>query len=389
METKSVFRRLSRKMLEDFSLSAEISHHGSRGTYRENTLKKFLAEGRLPKRYDIGAGEIVGPVHNVSKQCDLIIFDSLNGISLIYDEDTQVYPIECVAGTIEVKSTINKDALIGSLENIKSVKKLAPREKTTKTLSGFVHINYQRPLPFGAVFGYRLAGNSLSSLEENLREWESHTPKEYWPNIVAILDEGLIQHYRGGLRVAHTNDNLTEAEYISSIQYGQDTLFQFYSILIDLCASTDLGPIMLSRYFYQAEQLGDYVVSNHDRILMDDHDGVFKLSEGFISKIVNHCRNQGPVSQEQLLRRRFGQIPKGIGDRDLNQEVYLYNPDGLKGLHEVENPVTMHDGKVLAADGVMEPCHYIIVNRETYYIPWIYITSEDIEEIPGRTKADL
>ena len=35
METKNVFRRLSKKMLEDFSIAAEISHHGSKGTYRE------------------------------------------------------------------------------------------------------------------------------------------------------------------------------------------------------------------------------------------------------------------------------------------------------------------------------------------------------------------
>ena len=389
METKNVFRRLSKRMLEDFSISAEISHHGSKGTYRENTLKKFLSEGRLPTRYGIGTGEIVGPVHNVSRQSDLIIFDSLNGISLIYDENTQVYPIECVAGTIEVKSTLNKGEFIKSLENIKSVKKLAPRETTTKTLSGFVHINYPRPLPFGAVFGYRLGGNSLSSLEENLKEWEDNTPKEFWPNIVAVLDEGLIQHYRNGLRVAHTNDNLREAELLSSIHYKQDTLFQFYSILIDLCASTDLGPIMLSRYYDQAEQLGDYVVSNHDRILKNDHDEVFKLSENFISKIVNYCRNEGPLSQEQLLRYRFGQIPMGFSERDLKQEVYLYNPDGLKGIHEVENPVTMHDGKAVAADGIVEPCHYIVVNGETYYVPWIYITSDDLEEIPGRTRGDL
>lgn len=389
METKNVFRRLSKRMIEDFSISAEISHHGSKGTYRENTLKKFLSEGRLPTRYGIGAGEIVGPVHNVSRQSDLIIFDRLNGISLIYDENTQVYPIECVAGTIEVKSTLNKAELIKSLENIRSVKKLTPRETTTNTLSGLVHINYPRPLPFGAVFGYRLGGNSLSSLEENIREWEENTPKEYWPNVVAVLDEGLIQHYRNGLRVAHTNDNLREAEFASSIHYRQDTLFQFYSILIDLCASTYLGPIVLSRYFDQAEQLGDYVVSHHDRFLKDDHDGVFKLSESFISKVVNYCRNDGSLSHEQLLICRFGQIPTGMTETDLNQKVYLYNPDGLKGIHEVENAVTVHDGKAIAADGVMEPCNYILVDGEAYYIPSIYINGEDLEEIPGRTRDDL
>ena len=250
-------------------------------------------------------------------------------------------------------------------------------------------MSYPRPLPFGAVFGYRLGKNSLSSLEENLREWEENTPKEYWPNIVAVLDEGLIQHYRNGLRVAHTNDNIREAELLSSIHYRQDTLFQFYSILIDLCTSTYLGPIVLSRYFHQAEQLGEYVVSNHDRILKNDHDGVFKLSKSFISKVVNYCRNEGSLSHEQLFMRCFGQIPMGMTERDLSQEVYLYNPDGLKGIHEMENPVTMHDGKAVVADGVMDFCDYIVVNGEAYYIPWIYITSDDLEEIPGRTRGDL
>ena len=242
MNTKGVFRRLSNRMLEDFNISAEINHQGSRGTYRESTLKRFLADGRLPSRYGIGTSEIVGHVHNVSRQSDLIIYDQLNGISLIYDQNTQVFPIECVAGIVEVKSTLNKTKFLESLENIKSVKKLAPRETTTKRMSG-ISVSYPRPIPFGAIFGYRLAGNSLDSLLDNLREWERDTPKEYWPNVVAVLDEGLIQHYGSGLRIAYINSDLREAAFPSAIHYRADSLFKFYSILIDLCSSTDLGPV--------------------------------------------------------------------------------------------------------------------------------------------------
>ena len=388
MDTKGVFRRLSRKMLEDFSISAEINHQGSKGTYRENTLKRFLSEGRLPSRYGIGAGEIVGPAHNVSHQSDLIIYDRLNGISLIYDEHTQVYPIECVAGTIEVKSTLNKAELLRSLENVKSVKKLSPRETTSRPVFGF-HVAYPRPRPFGAVFGYQLGGNSLSSLVENLKEWEKSTPKEYWPNVIAILDEGLIHHYMTGLEIAYLNDDMGKAEYPSSIHYREDALFMFYSMVIDLCASTDLGPVVLSRYFDQAEQLGEYVVSNHDRIVRNDCDQVFKLSKDFIERVVQHCRKEGSLTQRELLVQRFGQIPVGTTERELGIKVFLYNPTGLKGMHEVENAVTMRDGVAVAARGMMDPCLQIVVNGEAYFIPWFYISTDDMVEIPERTRRDL
>lgn len=388
MDTKGVFRRLSRKMVEDFNISAEINHQGSKGSYRENTLKRFLSEGRLPSRYGIGTGEIVGPAHNVSHQSDLIIYDCLNGISLIYDENTQVYPIECVAGTIEVKSTLSKTEFIKSLENIKSVKQLSPQETTSRPVFGF-HVAYPRPRPFGAVFGYQLGGNSLSSLVENLREWEQETPKEYWPNVIAVLDEGLVHHYMSGLRMAYLNDDISKAEYPSSIHYREDTLFMFYSMLIDLCASTNLGPVVLNRYFDQAEQLGEYVVSNHDRIIRNDCDQVFKLSKDFIKKVVKYCQKQGSLTQRELLLQRFGQIPVGTTEEDLDLSVFLYNPDGLKGMHEVENPVAIRDGMAAATAAMMDPSLHITVNGEPYFVPWSYITKGDIEEVPGRTKRDL
>ena len=389
MDTQNVFRRLSQKMIEDFKISAEITHSGSKGAYREHALKDFLTDRRLPSRYGIGSGEIVGPARNVSRQSDLIIYDHLNGIALIYDDDTQVYPIECIAGTIEVKSTLNKTEFITALENIRSVKKLAPRESTTRKSLGLMSVSYPRPLPFGAVFAYQLGDNSLSSLVDNMKEWERSVPQEHWPNVVAVLDTGIIQHYGPGLRISHSNEDLKKATYPSAIHYRQDTLFHFYSILVDLCASTDLGPVVLSRYFRPAEQVGDYVVSNHDRFIRNDSDSVFKLSSGFISKVVSFCRKEGTLTHKELFLRRFGHVHLELDERYLRQKVFLYNPDGLKGIHEVEEPFTIQDGQPVAADSIMEPCHYIVVNGETYYIPAAYIAKDDLERVPGRTKEDL
>ena len=166
-------------------------------------------------------------------------------------------------------------------------------------------------------------------------------------------------------------------------------MFKFYVILMDLCASTDLGPIELGRYFDQSEQIGEYIVTNHDRILKKDREEVFKLKEKFISKIVEYCRGKGPLTHEQLLLRRFGQIPVGMDPWELSVKVYFYNPDGLKGIHEVENPIKMCEGLAVAPEAMIDPCLAITVNGDTYFIPQVYISDADIEVIPDRTIDDL
>ena len=388
MDTKAAFRRISRKLSNEFELSAQINHSGSKGLYREDALRTFLAEGRLPGRFGVGMGEIVGPARSVSRQSDLIIYDQLDGISLIHSEGTQVYPIECVAGTIEVKSTLNKTKFLEALENIKSVKRLAPRETVAKPMPGGFTLEYGRPRPFGAVFGYRLGGNSLSSLYSNLVEWERENPKEYWPNVIAVLGEGVIHHYRG-LRPAFSNEDLSGAEYLSSLHYREDTLFKFYAAVIDLCTSTQLGPVVLSRYFEQAEQVGNYLVHGHDQFQKRGREEVVRLTEAFVEKVVEHCGQQGGMSEEELMRRRFGQIPDGLDADVLRRQVFLYNPDGLKGLHEVDEALTVKDGVAYAPEGSMEPCQHMVADGEVYYFPMSCVSDQDLEMVPGAKVSDL
>jgi len=122
MNTKNLFQKISEKMRFDFEAAAEIGHKGSRGTVRGNILKKFLSEGRLPPKYGLGAGEIVGRARDTSRQGDLIVYDKFNGVALIYDESTQVYPIDGVYGIIEVKSALSKAEFIDALEKVKHFK---------------------------------------------------------------------------------------------------------------------------------------------------------------------------------------------------------------------------------------------------------------------------
>lgn len=70
MDTKALFQAISGKMHADFKATAQVAHRGSKGTIRENILRKFLEEGRLPSKYGLGSGEIVGRIKDTSRQSD-------------------------------------------------------------------------------------------------------------------------------------------------------------------------------------------------------------------------------------------------------------------------------------------------------------------------------
>lgn len=388
MDVKKVFRNISSKMLHDFKISAEINHQVVKGTYREGALKKFLSEGRLPARYEIGSGEIIGPANNVSKQSDLIIYDHLNGFSLVYDDSIQIYPIECIAGIIEVKSTLNKAEFIKALDNIKSVKQLVPDETVSKQLAGTWRMAYKRPLPFGIIFAYRVLGNSINSLQENLLEWGASVPRELWPNLVVVLDEGLIQHYKG-ISTVFSSLDISESTSVTAIHYKQDSLFKFYAALMDMLSSTELGPVEISRYFSPLEKMGDLFVGRHIGYTKQDDDSVYKISENFIRKIYNYCIAKGPITHKELMIARFGSCPSGLESLDMDATVYFYNPENLKGIHETPNSITVTDGEAVFAQNLIEPCQYITINDDTFYFPGAYLKNEDLEIAPNMTKQDL
>jgi hypothetical protein len=59
MDAKMLFRLVSEKMRTDFQAASQFVHKGTRGTARENTLREFLAKGRLPAKYGLGSGATI------------------------------------------------------------------------------------------------------------------------------------------------------------------------------------------------------------------------------------------------------------------------------------------------------------------------------------------
>jgi len=393
MDLKKIFRGISAKLLADFEISSQVNHQGVKGTYRESALKDFLLSGRLPAKYGLGSGEIVSPTMDVSKQCDLIIYDQFNNIPLLYDEQIQVYPIDSIYGVIEVKSGLSKPVLFEALENIRAVKRLAPGDIMEIQSGPYVTQTMKRPIPFGVIFAYSLAGNSLDSLKDNLREWERDTDSNYWPNMIVVLGEGTIYH-KDGLNSCFSNDEITKQSIPIAFYYKRDALFNFYCTLLDLCRSMYLAPINLNSYFEPAIKMGSYIVKNHDRLSKRNPDGsikdrkAYRLNLNCIHRIVTYCKDKGKIKYRDILLKQIGMIPVGMTNQDY--ECYFYDPENLPGLHEIEDPFHKNEFGHLSINVPCQiPPHYIEVDGEIYHFSSYYIQDEDIEEDPLHNYEDL
>ncbi|MDH4162759.1 MAG: hypothetical protein OEW15_08715 [Nitrospirota bacterium] len=110
------------------------AHYPSLGGYKErllaNTLRDFL-----PKKYEVGTGFVLFPAENinpksrthfdphnqsafnVSKQCDILVFDSSNVPAIFRDDDFVVVRPESVKAMIEVKGSLSITEVDATLES--------------------------------------------------------------------------------------------------------------------------------------------------------------------------------------------------------------------------------------------------------------------------------
>lgn len=110
------------------------AHDPSLGNYKERLLKTIIADF-IPKRYEIGTGFVLFPTrqlqeeseayaaspdahspHEVSKQLDIIVYDSSTFPVVFRDEDFVVVRPEAVNAIIEVKGSLNQKSTDSAIE---------------------------------------------------------------------------------------------------------------------------------------------------------------------------------------------------------------------------------------------------------------------------------
>jgi hypothetical protein len=98
-----------------------------RGGPREEFVRDFL-KVYLPKKYGITTGKVIGLNGDLSRQADIIIYDSLNS-PIVFNEELgnefQIIPAESVIAVVEVKSIFTYDMYQETIANIKSFKAIS------------------------------------------------------------------------------------------------------------------------------------------------------------------------------------------------------------------------------------------------------------------------
>ncbi|MHC4520915.1 MAG: DUF6602 domain-containing protein, partial [Planctomycetota bacterium] len=169
-------------------LTGVLTHRGERGRNEEERLRHFLRQV-FPQRFGLGTGFIVSgnPDAHASNQTDIIISDQYMNSPIHRELAAEVYPIETVLATIEVKGTLSseKDEKTGktdlgsTLESISIVRKLANDKQ---------YISYKSVQKKGHPAGHRVITKRVlkSTLPPRSFLFAYHT--DQWKNINTLGD---------------------------------------------------------------------------------------------------------------------------------------------------------------------------------------------------------
>ncbi|WP_278957049.1 DUF6602 domain-containing protein [Aquipseudomonas alcaligenes] len=203
-------------------------HNPTIGVLTEEILRSFLKD-HLPTLVSVEQGFIINAKGELSKQCDILIYDSLSYSPLYRVNDIVVIPSESVLAVIEVKTTINKSIFHKAIDYFKSFDYL-PNAKTylfifnsnsIKRIGGYFHSfkhegSYQsfdhdtfQYLPdeiTGINESYHLRKDSIitdrdmfgysSWFYEDSKGSEINALQHFYSSIRTVVDEYIEKHYK-------------------------------------------------------------------------------------------------------------------------------------------------------------------------------------------------
>lgn len=191
MDFYSALRRSSKILDAYFEQSRDVIHNGSKGTTREEIINKVIRPF-LPPCYGISGGEAFDTKGNVSKQLDVVVYDSVFSYIVPYTDYFIQFPCESVYGSIEVKSMLNKEEFEKAINNIASLKRL--RRKGTHSwqvtpqvsisINGKPNDKNRNPY-FGMVFAYDSV--SPQTVCEYLQDLQA--PARLLPNAIVLYKQ--------------------------------------------------------------------------------------------------------------------------------------------------------------------------------------------------------
>ncbi len=248
-ELIEIFKNVEQEMLGAIGQANVIPHNPTKGSAIEEIFMNFL-KTRLPRSLDVSSGIIVDSNGRVSKQIDVIIFDSLKTPIFFKNKDTQIIPVECVYAVIEVKKKIgSEDELQKIIKNMESVRSLEKKAyfssdgaiKYTNTLYGKKWDYW--PMQY---YVFALDSMNLKTLKEKIEKdvSDNNRPPEKRLDVVCVLKKGLILNVgeNGGWNALPDENSKLDAVESGPI------LLRFYGLTMPVFTQMTMKPFRILDY---------------------------------------------------------------------------------------------------------------------------------------------
>jgi hypothetical protein len=189
------YAQRAKEILARFTAIRELmTHEGAKGARVQKEVRNFLLEF-LPERYQYASGIVIdcsGREHNFSRQEDVLIVDRFFNAKLIVDEEPSVYPVDVVYCGIEVKTCIDEKELRSAVANIASLKSLKFIQEPVAYAIGAGLRVIETTEPIGIIFAFDTDVRKAETLLKHLHEAVKDYPRPVWPNLVCVLNRGIM-----------------------------------------------------------------------------------------------------------------------------------------------------------------------------------------------------
>jgi hypothetical protein len=187
----AILASAAKRLRADFEDSANVQHHGSKGSVREHDLLSFLTRYLPDNVRAAGSAEIVSSDGQTSGQMDIVIYDP-TAPPLFARGGYRILPAECVYAVIEVKSHLGAAELRRSIETIGRLKRIPKTCYFPELFQRQPHLygkTYDGFFPtLGFIFAY--GSNDLLNMSEDFIKMLRTQPYEERIDAVWVLGKG-------------------------------------------------------------------------------------------------------------------------------------------------------------------------------------------------------
>ncbi len=207
-----------------------FEHKGNKGANVESEFRAFL-KTYLPRRLNVGHGEIVDTQYNSTNQIDVVITDE-NHPFTYSDNEPGLFFIEGTCASGEIKSVLTTHELIDALDKAWRYKKLKmiPSAGATMFANDSDGKRFYTTPPF-----FIFAFSSQISLETISKSVYKYKSNEYYPGFSAdgifVLNKGYVIDLGDGLGAFKIYDANGNASKGWQGVYSKKLLFDFLSWL--------------------------------------------------------------------------------------------------------------------------------------------------------------